>query len=307
MDDQAYGDIYRTHKHRLVSFAHGILGDRHLAEDVAQETLLKAAIKLPPGMSNLWPWLRKVARNHCLDIIKSRRETSVASLLELVGAESAGSRAERLDAIRAVERAIGELPAIHQETLRLAYWEELSNEEIAKRQGITKASVRDRLHYARKLLHAKLRSLKDLGWIILPGLSGKKALLQRALRRAIRVAVVSTVSVATVAVVVPQTSFVAEAEEGRRAPVAPGHQVAPANQISIIGSDFSKHASDVSGLHSANYRQQVSDPVSIPQGPDTPAGNGRGTIGPLTIHCDPSTNGPAASLVCATFFPPKHP
>ena len=297
MDDQAFVDIYRAHKHRLVRFAETILGDHHLAEDVANETLMKATTKLRYGFQNPWPWLRSVARNQCLDIIKVRRDQPIADLVELAGGEILKSEVERQELIIAVEHAVADLPAIHQETLRLAYWDGLSYEEIATRQGTSKDSVRDRLHYAKVLLSSKLRSLKESGWIILPRLSGRRVLLKRALRRLVRVAVVSSVSVASVAVVVPQTSFVAEAEEGRGSHVAPGHQVAPSGQISIIGSDSARSLQR--GSNSKNSSSRSVGGLSLPENGSTDGpGKTSGHLGPITIHCEPAEVGPAVALIC---------
>jgi RNA polymerase sigma-70 factor (ECF subfamily) len=133
--------------------AYLILRDTHAAEDVAQETFLRAyraAHRVQPG-EGVRPWLYRIAVNTALNELRRRkRETAAVTRLEAVHA--APDPAEASDTSSVVSAAIERLP----ERLRLAvicrYFLDLSENEMANVLRVRPGTVKSRLFEARRLL-----------------------------------------------------------------------------------------------------------------------------------------------------------
>lgn len=157
----------------VFAFSMKMCGHRQDAEDTMQETLLKAAFRLPSFSSAkaLAVWLYKVAKNQCL---MSRRKSKFApreqlslevlmpDVKELEGM-SDGARDPAPDRLllrqenaERVQRAILKLPPEYRLILVLHDMEELSNEEVARITGLREGTVRVRLHRARIFLRNEL-------------------------------------------------------------------------------------------------------------------------------------------------------
>jgi len=137
-----------------------------LAEEVAQETLLtvwrKAAL-FDPAKANASTWIATIARNRRIDI--ARRETrsrlsQVYEILDEDGPEQPDetiSGAERDARIRA---AMTGLSADQYRVVELAFLEEFSHQDVAKRLAIPLGTVKSRLRLALSHLRGKLEDLR---------------------------------------------------------------------------------------------------------------------------------------------------
>jgi RNA polymerase sigma-70 factor, ECF subfamily len=135
-----------------------VLGDRQLAEDIVQETLVRAwkhAGRIPAG--GLRPWLFVTARHLVIDTARSRRARPVevgAALIE-VAAEDDGLDAA-LDAVLLAD-ALAALSVEHREVLFDAYYRGQTAAQIADDRGLPAGTVRSRLHYALRALRLALQ------------------------------------------------------------------------------------------------------------------------------------------------------
>lgn len=167
---------YRSHDFRdclhdsaLRPYADGIytigvrmLRDRHLAEDLVQDTFLKILRGSAPytGDGSLAGWLYRIGYNGALDMLRRRRETppdATAPETWTVATEaSAESSVMAMVLAEALDTAIQELP----ETLRAAFVlrdvEELSTSEVAQVLGIGESAVKMRLARAREQMRVSL-------------------------------------------------------------------------------------------------------------------------------------------------------
>jgi RNA polymerase sigma-70 factor (ECF subfamily) len=153
--------------------------EKSAAEDLLQEVFMKlyrARVSYEPR-AKFSTWAFTVARNHCLNFIKSRRfdqarrtislNTSAVedgtALLDSLAADSGdetGLRAQ--DYHEALERAIGTLSNGYKEVFLLRALEGLSHNEIAAVIGTTAAAARIRYHRARSMLRGRLsRTTKE--------------------------------------------------------------------------------------------------------------------------------------------------
>ena len=160
MDDT--GRLFREYHAPLVRYLTRRLGDRDWAEEVAQETFLRALRQR--DLANERAWLFTVATNLVRDA--ARQESRRRRHLELLRAEEAGRMVEPPDSamVRAEERAqarraLERLPERDREAL-LMREEGLNYEEIAEALGLSVGSVGTTLSRARRRL-VEMYELKD--------------------------------------------------------------------------------------------------------------------------------------------------
>ncbi|MFC8597840.1 RNA polymerase sigma factor [Isoptericola sp. NPDC057191] len=147
-----------THR-PLLAYAVRRVADPADAADVVAEAFLIAwrRIEEVPVGPDARPWMFGVARRVLANLHRGeRRRLALADRLRAEVAETfPGPDAPGSD----VERALGRLGEQDQELLRLVAWEQLARDEIALVLGITRASVRVRLHRARRRLADQLAAL----------------------------------------------------------------------------------------------------------------------------------------------------
>jgi RNA polymerase sigma-70 factor (ECF subfamily) len=138
-------------------------GDRSRAEDVVQETMLRAwrhRSVLEGSSSALRAWLFTVARNIVVDewrSPRSRRETLVADVPDHGDADD---RSDQLLLTWVVSEALTGLSEDHRAVLLECYYHGRSVAEAARRLGVPPGTVKSRTHYA---LRALRLSLEELG------------------------------------------------------------------------------------------------------------------------------------------------
>ena len=134
-----------------------ILRDRAAAEDVAQETFVRAfrnADRLAPE-ADARPWLYRIAVNLALNRIRSRRrEERAVTRLAHRQAGWEDDVSERGAGDDSVASALRRLPDRLRVPVILRYYPDLPEKEIARALGIRPGTTKSRLHEARRLLAA---------------------------------------------------------------------------------------------------------------------------------------------------------
>lgn len=148
----------------LRRYARALCGDRDRADDLVQETLLRALARSGqwrPG-SDLRAWLFTILHNLFVSDCRRERRWSVSNVTG--DRPECGASVETAGVVRDVERGLQTLPPEQRETLLLVVLEGLSYEETARVLGVPKGTVMSRLHRARSRLQAWMegedRSLK---------------------------------------------------------------------------------------------------------------------------------------------------
>jgi RNA polymerase sigma-70 factor (ECF subfamily) len=164
----AFGELVERHHDRLAFYIGQVLGDTESAEDLAQETFLRAyrarARYVPKAK---WTtWLRKIARNLYLDERRRRYNTSTQSLddmrirvgntvtfplydvlpdLRTPSIETSMVDDEEVDAVR---QHIDNLSPKHGQVLKMRVYDEMNYREISDVLGCSLGTVKSRIHYA---------------------------------------------------------------------------------------------------------------------------------------------------------------
>ena len=94
-DERAFDEIFIAHRKRLFNFAYRITGDEGTAEDVTQETFLRAFRSFDSfrGESGVSTWLHAIARNLCVEQLRKKKRSSfrdLESLLRTAASEDSG-------------------------------------------------------------------------------------------------------------------------------------------------------------------------------------------------------------------------
>lgn len=184
-DANAFGELYALHYPRLLRFCGRKVHDAHLAEELAQETFLKAygALESFHGGRSFYPWLTVIASRLVIDHHRRTGRVLPRAEVDLGAVDDAQD-----DLVSEVEReqvrtALGRVRDRHQEVLRLREWEDLSYEDIAQRMGTSSTVVQALLHRARAAVRREYLALAESA-ALLPGVSAIARLSQRARLRA---------------------------------------------------------------------------------------------------------------------------
>jgi RNA polymerase sigma-70 factor (ECF subfamily) len=159
-DVDAYEVLVRRHRDRIYRIALRMLGDRHDAEDIAQDVVIQVWTALAgfTGASSFTTWLYRIVVNRCLNQIRRRRWTRPVLDSDpppVAGAEDMVIARQRA---RAVMEAVAALPPDQRAVVVLHQLEGLSYREVAAVVNISEDAVRGRLHRARVSLFETLRS-----------------------------------------------------------------------------------------------------------------------------------------------------
>ena len=164
-DETALAGCYDRYRLILFSLILRILRDRHEAEDVLQEVFLQVwrrAGDFDESRGRAFTWLVTIARSRALDRLRAiGSRARIATEAEQEPRESFGDAAE--DAVKSeegeiVRRALAELPEEQRRTLFMAYFEGLTQTEIAARLGDPLGTVKTRMRSGLMKLRELLRS-----------------------------------------------------------------------------------------------------------------------------------------------------
>ncbi len=181
-DERALADLYDRHADVVFRLAFRLLGDRHLAEEVLQDTFLalwNRAELFDESVGSLSAWMLTIARHRAVDRLRWRgRRPSALPLsaatgpdtdqaaeagLEpgalVAGATQQADPEEAADAawLREVVRtALDGMPDAERRAIELAYYEELTQTEIASRLGWPLGTVKTRTRRALSRLRISL-------------------------------------------------------------------------------------------------------------------------------------------------------
>lgn len=155
--------LYSEHSRSLRAYVGRMLSDPQLAEDVVQETMLRAWRKsdtLDPGRGSIGGWLVRVAHNIAIDRLRAKRARppEVDEMHTDAATWSVSDHADRTVDSLYVARALRTLSPGHRAVLYEVYFADRTCVEAAVALGIPVGTVKSRLYYALRQLRAAIEA-----------------------------------------------------------------------------------------------------------------------------------------------------
>ena len=177
-DRNAFRSLLDRHGDAVYSVILRLTGDSDLAEELAQETFVRAytAIGGFRGESRVRTWLIQIAVNLARDRVRSERRRPVIISVDQREPGAADSREsivddaghdplrtlERKETSARLERELLELPVEYREVFLLKHVEGLSYEAISRITGASVGSLKVRAHRSRRMLRERLATAAEL-------------------------------------------------------------------------------------------------------------------------------------------------
>jgi RNA polymerase sigma-70 factor (ECF subfamily) len=161
-DEHGLRVAFLSHGGELYGYARRSLGDNGAAEDVVQETFIRAwraRERFDSNLGTLRTWLFTIARRVVIDHARSRAIRRTDPLP--VDAAMADDEVERAMTGWQVEEAMRRLRPEHRQVLVETYYRGRSGRDVAEALGIPEGTVRSRLFYALRTLRL---TLEEMGW-----------------------------------------------------------------------------------------------------------------------------------------------
>ena len=163
--DQDFDEIYKTHYRRVFSLCRYLLNSFDGAEDATHEVFLRAQRKLSTYDPSLpfSSWLSGIASNHCIDLL--RRRNTEKRIFEASGSDAPEPPSRGLTPLgeviaaergHEVRNALSQLPEKYRVPLVLAYYSEMSYDEIAAALGLGRNHVATLIFRGKQQLREKL-------------------------------------------------------------------------------------------------------------------------------------------------------
>jgi len=160
--ERVFERLVHEHQHRVYALSLALTGNRHDAEDVAQDTFLRAYRALatypPDRIRELKQkaWLHRIAVN----VVRNRVRGMRPSLVELNGSEPSLSSGPEDDVMRKAEidelaARVACLPARYREAVVLRHVQDLSYAEVAEALGQPVGTVKANVHRGLKILRGE--------------------------------------------------------------------------------------------------------------------------------------------------------
>ena len=157
--------LVREHLDSVYRVAYSVVRDSALAEDVAQDAILKAWKALPTfrGESSMRSWVLRITHNTAISTLRRRREEyrDPSLLPEKETRATTESEAVGHLSIDAFEEALDKLDELSRSIIVLREVEGLSYEEISEMVGVPLPTVKTRLLRGRRVLAAALSDWKS--------------------------------------------------------------------------------------------------------------------------------------------------
>ena len=158
--ENAFAKLVQRHKSKIYTTIYLIVKDQYVAEDLLQDTFVKAVEVLKNGRYNdegkFLPWILRIAHNLAIDYFRRDKRypevvfedgSSVFNTLEFAD-DSYESQQIRQETHEHLRELIQRLPETQREVLVMRHYEDLSFQEIADATGVSINTALGRMRYA---------------------------------------------------------------------------------------------------------------------------------------------------------------
>ncbi len=165
----AYAMLVNNYKDMIFTLALRMVGNREDAEEVAQDTFVKAykALDSFKGTAKFSTWLYRIVYNTSLDYIKKSKRVIYSEHIDEIHESDIGTMQDALSYLEdkekkeTIEKALLQLPEDERVLLTLFYFEDLSLKEISDIAKISYDNVKIKLHRSRKKLYHILKNVVE--------------------------------------------------------------------------------------------------------------------------------------------------
>lgn len=167
-DKECFEKIINLYKNYIFAIILNFIKDNKEAENMAQEVFLQIFISLPKFQEdNFKGWISRIASNKSIDYMRKKRsrvkEVGIEDLeiIDIINKNKDRNNPETIfikkESSQKTKKEIEALPRIYKDTIRKFYLEEMTYEEIAIEQKVSKKTVESRLYRGRILLKENWR------------------------------------------------------------------------------------------------------------------------------------------------------
>ena len=161
-NSKAFDELLNRHKDRVYSYIFFLVRSREVAEDIFQETFVKAIVNMQQGRytaddNKFYAWPTRIAHNLVIDLFRQERNENQISNDEVDidlfnnQAYSEGtieSRIVNTQVLKDVRRLIDYLPDNQREVIYMRFYQSLSFKDIATITGVSINTALGRVRYA---------------------------------------------------------------------------------------------------------------------------------------------------------------
>ena len=159
-DEKAFEKLVQRHKSRVYTTIYLIVKDQYVAEDLLQDTFIKAVDTIKSGRYNeegkFLPWIVRIAHNLAIDYFRRDKRypnvvfedgSSVFNTLDF-SEDSVESIQIRQETHEQLREMIQRLPDVQRQVLIMRHYEDMSFQEIADATGVSINTALGRMRYA---------------------------------------------------------------------------------------------------------------------------------------------------------------
>lgn len=165
----AFAFLVEKYKHMLFTLTIGIVKNKEEAEEVSQDSFVKAYKNLATfkGDSKFSTWIYKIAYYASLDVVKKNKRLVYSEDIDAFKASELGSVQDSLKCLEEKERkevinkALLKLPDEERVIITLFYFEDLSIKEISKIVNLSEDNIKVKLFRSRKKLASFLKNVVE--------------------------------------------------------------------------------------------------------------------------------------------------
>jgi RNA polymerase sigma-70 factor, ECF subfamily len=172
-DQSAFAELVELYKDKVFQICYRMLGNRHEAEDIAQEAFIRAYVNIETfnQKRKFSTWLFRIATNLCIDRIRKKKPdyyldaevagTEGLTMYSQVAADvpMPEDEVENMELQETIQKEISKLPEKYRSVIVLKYIEELPLQEISEILDMPLGTVKTRVHRGREALRKQLKSL----------------------------------------------------------------------------------------------------------------------------------------------------
>ena len=169
-NNRAFDELLRRNQSQLFTYILFVVRDRHVADDVFQETFVRAISKLQNNAyrtnGKFGAWLTRIAHNVMIDLFRSQKRKNIISIEDdtLTQLSARALLANNIEAecinsqvLTDVKRMVDLLPPVQREVVFMRFYQQMPFKEIAERTNVSINTSLGRLHYAIRNLRKMAR------------------------------------------------------------------------------------------------------------------------------------------------------